>query len=99
MFDIATSNSKKVIITSDDLHDESFDSILKDMVENNKHSNYDVISARGLAIKEGLKLIGEKDILLILGKGHEEYIIVKDKKIPFNDRKEVEKIINEQINI
>ena len=34
-------------------------------------------------------LLKDNDILLILGKGHEEFIIFKDKKIPFNDKKEV----------
>ena len=32
-------------------------------------------------------------VLLILGKGHEEVMIVKDKKIPFNDHKVVEEIL------
>ncbi len=40
----------------------------------------------------------EKDIVAILGKGNEKYIIVKDEKIPFNDIEEVKKclgVINE----
>ena len=93
MMDIATKNSDYVIVTSDDLHDESFKQIIDDMLENNTMNNYTIIEDRGLAIKKGISYLTENDILLILGKGHEDSIIVKDKKIPFNDKIEVEKYI------
>ena len=96
MMEIATTNSEKVIVTSDDLHDEDFNHIIDDMLKNNKNNNYEIIMDRGLAIKRGMSLLEENDLLLILGKGHEEVIIVKDKKIPFNDKNEVEKIIEEE---
>ena len=95
MMDLATTNSNYVIVTSDDLHNEQFDHIVKDMLENITKNNYEVIENRGLAIRKGISLLKEKDMLLILGKGHEEVIIVKDKRIPFNDKQEVEKYINE----
>ena len=99
MMDLATSYSKRVIITSDDLHNEDFNNILSDMLLNNNRTNFEVIENRGKAIEKGISLLKDNDILLILGKGHEEFIIVKDKKIPFNDRKEVEKLLNIYINI
>ena len=34
-------------------------------------------------------ILNKKDILFILGKGHEKYMIIKDKKIPFNEKKTV----------
>ena len=77
------------------MHDEEFDDIVKDMLENNTNNNYEVIENRGLAIKKAVSLLKEKDILLILGKGHETSIIVKNENIPFNDREETEKIIKE----
>ena len=95
MMNLATTNSNYSIITSDDLHDEEFDDIVKDMLENNTNNNYEVIENRGLAIKKAISLLKEKDILLILGKGHETSIIVKNENIPFNDREETEKIIKE----
>ena len=93
MMDIACVNSKLAIITSDDLHNEEFDSILKDMLNGNSKTNYEVIEDRKKAIEKGISLLSENDILLILGKGHEESIIVKDEKIPFNDKKIVENIL------
>ena len=97
MMSIATNNSKEVIITSDDLHDEEFSDILKDMLDNNKNNNYIVEPSRSKAIEKGIKLLKSNDILLVLGKGHEEFIIVKDKKIPFNDKKIIENLIKEPI--
>ena len=40
-------------------------------------NNYTIIEDRGLAIKKGISYLNDKDILLILGKGHEESIIIK----------------------
>ena len=45
---------------------------------------------RKQAIIKGIKLLTTNDCLLILGKGHEEVMIVKDnKRIPFNDKNTV----------
>ena len=99
MMDIACTNSKVAIITSDDLHDEEFNHILDDILENNNKNNYMVIEDRGKAIEKGIDMLNNKDILLILGKGHEESIIVKDRKIPFNDKNVVESIIKKNVKI
>ena len=99
MMELATTNSKKVIVTSDDLHNENFNQILEDMLEKNKNNNYEVIPDRGKAIEKGIQLLEDKDILLILGKGHEEFIVVKDKRIPFNDKEQVKKILEEPVNV
>ena len=95
MMNLACNYSKFVIVTSDDLHAEEFDHIVKDMLDGNKHTNYEVIENRGKAIRKGISLLKNNDMLLILGKGHEEYIILKDKKIPFNDLCEVNKVLDE----
>ena len=94
MMTLATNNSKHVIFTSDDLHNEDFNRIVSDAIEGIENTNFEVIMNRGKAIEKGISLLKENDILLVLGKGHEEFIIMKDKKIPFNDKKLIEKIIN-----
>lgn len=95
MLNLALKNSKYTIITSDDLHDEDFNHIVSDMVEGHINNNYEICECRGKAIRMGISYLEDNDMLLILGKGHEEFIIVKDKKIPFNDYKEVNKILDE----
>ncbi len=99
MMNIACSNSKQVIVTSDDLHNEDFNHILSDMLENNNHKNYIVIEDRKKSIEKGISLLKNNDILLILGKGHEEFIIIGNKKIPSNDKAIVEKIINKNVKV
>ena len=99
MMDLATTNSDYVVYTSDDLHNEDFNRIVEDSIKGIKKNNYEIIMNRGKAIEKAINLLKEKDILLILGKGHEEFIIVRDKKIPFNDKKYVESILKEFINI
>lgn len=50
---------------------------------------------RRKAIRNGLKAAGPNDIILIAGKGHEDYQIIGTKKIHFDDREEVTKVLAE----
>ena len=86
-------NSKYFIITNDDPHYEDPAQIVDDMIKDLDLDNYEVCLDREEAIIKGIKLLKENDVLFILGKGHEENIIVRDKKIPFNDRKVVEEYL------
>ena len=97
MMDLSTQNSFYTIITSDDLHNEDFNQIVSDMIKGNTKNNYEIIKDRAKAIEKGISLLKDKDILLILGKGHEEFIIVGNNKIPFNDKEQVEKIISKKV--
>lgn len=99
MMDLATSNSRYVIFTSDDLHDEDFNQIVSDATKDINKTNFEVIMDRGKAIEKAISLLKDKDILLILGKGHEEFIIIKDKKIPFNDKNYVESLLKQYIKM
>lgn len=83
------------IITNDDPHFEDPKQIVDDMTKDTSLSNYEVCLDRETAIIKGIQLLNEEDVLFILGKGHEEYMLVRDDKIPFNDRKVVEKYLNE----
>lgn len=93
MMEIATRLAKYAVITIDDPHTEAPMDIVNDMLENNKNNNYEVILDRGKAIEKGISLLNDNDTLLILGKGHEEFIIIGKEKIPFNDKKKVEEIL------
>lgn len=93
MTNYALKNAKKIIITNDDPHTEDVKQIVSDMLENNTLTNYEICLDRSKAIKKGIELLEKDDILLILGKGHEEYMIIGKDKIPFNDMNEVKKYI------
>ena len=93
MMQLALENSSYVYVTSDDLHEESFNDIASDMTKNVVSDKYEVIKNRGKAIMEAIKKLSIADTLLILGKGHEQFIIVGNKKIPFNDHAKVVEIL------
>lgn len=88
--------SKRVIITNDDPHFEDPKQIVEDMINGVDNRNFEIILDRREAIKKGISLLKEYDALLILGKGHEEFMIIKDKKVPFKDSIVVEELIKEK---
>ena len=81
------------IITCDDLYDESFDSIVSDMLNGVNFNNYCVCYDRGEAIFKGVSMLRHNDILLVLGKGHESVIKIGSERIPFNDGECIRNII------
>lgn len=87
--EIATKNSDYVIFTSDNPRDENPEDILKDITDKLDNNNYEIESNREIAIKKAIQLLEKNDILILLGKGHEKYQIIKDKKIFFDDKKVV----------
>lgn len=76
------------IITSDNPRYEDPDEIIKDIivgVEKVK-GDYIAITNRREAIEYALRNAKAKDTILLAGKGHETYTIIKDKVIPFNEK-------------
>ncbi len=90
--------ASKVFFTSDNNRNESFTSIYSDALKGNNHSGVEIIEDRQDALKSALKYLNNKNILVILGKGHENFMEVQGKKIPFNDKDCVLKILNNEIN-
>lgn len=83
------------IITSDNPRTEDPERIIEDVEEGmeNIKSNYEKIVDRKKAIEKGLKLLREDDLLIIAGKGHEDYQIIGKEKIHFDDREVVKEIL------
>lgn len=85
---VAEKLSDVVIITSDNPRFENPDNIIRDILKGIKREkNIFVEPDRKKAIKFAIKIAEKKDIVLLLGKGHEKYQIIKDKKIKFSDEK------------
>jgi UDP-N-acetylmuramoyl-L-alanyl-D-glutamate--2,6-diaminopimelate ligase len=83
---VATKLSDYVIITSDNPRDENPKTIISEIKKGINTKNYEVIVNREKAIKRVMRLAKPLDIVLIAGKGHEEYQIVGNKKIHFSDK-------------
>ena len=86
MGEVAVQNSDHVIFTSDNPRYEDPDDIINDMISGLDKDNYEIESNRENAIKKGIQLLGKNDILILLGKGHEKYQIIKDERIFFDDK-------------
>ncbi len=75
------------IFTSDNPRTEDPEQILREMEEGVEAGNkYLKIADRHEAIKTAVMLAEPRDIILLAGKGHEEYQIVGTEKLPFNDK-------------
>lgn len=86
MGDISTKLSDYVVFTSDNPRFENPKSILKDITCKLDKKNYKIIVNRKKAIRKSIQMLSKNDILLLLGKGHEDYQIIKGKKVPFSDK-------------
>lgn len=77
-----------VIVTSDNPRTEDPQAILDGILEGMKSGagRYEVIPDRREAIRAGVDMLGEGDLFLIAGKGHETYQIIGREKRPFDDR-------------
>ncbi len=82
---IATELSDFCVITSDNPRSEKPGDILRDIRRGIKKTNYILIPDRRAAIKKSLSLARPGDILVLAGKGHENYQILKGKSIHFDD--------------
>lgn len=90
MAEIACKLSDRVIFTSDNPRDEDPASIIEEMKVGVRASDFRkmlTIIDRKEAIKTSLALAKENDIILIAGKGHEEYQEIKGVKKDFSDKK------------
>ena len=85
----ACENSDFVYMTSDNPRGESPADIIEDMICGIKYNNYTVMIDRRDAIIEAISNLKSMEILLILGKGHENYQEIAGIKMPFNDKQVV----------
>ena len=90
MGSIASNKSDYVIFTNDNPRTEDPEKIMKDILKGVDNKNYEVILDRKQAINRGLSMLKKDDVLLILGKGHEDYQIIGHEKRHFSDLEEVE---------
>ncbi len=91
---IAADKSDYVVFTSDNPRTEDPQAIMDDILVGVKTNNYEVELDRRKAIVIALNKIEKNDVVLILGKGHEDYQIIGHEKHHLDDAEEVQKYIN-----
>lgn len=92
---IAEKIADKIIITSDNPRSEDPQQIITDIIAGLKNVNPETVIVepdRGHAIALLKTIAGNNDVVVIAGKGHENYQILKDRTIHFDDREEARKV-------
>ena len=90
--------SDQVILTSDNPRFEEPDAIIQDMVAGLTKADLErtlCITDRAQAIKTATMLAKRGDVILVAGKGHEDYQEVKGVKHHFDDREQLRKLFHQ----
>ena len=94
MGEIADKLADVVFITDDNPRDEDPEKIRNEIFQACKKA-YN-ISGRENAIKKAFNMLGENDVLILAGKGHEKFMIIKEKEIPFDEKKIIRECIGNE---
>ena len=87
MGEIVNKLCKKIIVTDDNPRDENPKQITKQIFKYIDKGQ--IINNRRLAIKKGIRNTKHNEVLLIAGKGHENYQIINGKNIHLSDYEEI----------
>jgi UDP-N-acetylmuramoyl-L-alanyl-D-glutamate--2,6-diaminopimelate ligase len=93
---IAVDMADFVIITSDNSRSERTEDIIEDILSgivDRDGAAYTVIESRKAAIEYAIKNARRGDVILLAGKGHEEYEIDENGKCPFSERDLVKEFV------
>ena len=82
---VVLEKSDYVIFTMDDPRFEDPNQIIDDLVSSSDKTNYERIIDRNKAIYKALDMAQDKDIILIAGKGRDDYMAIDDKYLPYCD--------------
>jgi UDP-N-acetylmuramoyl-L-alanyl-D-glutamate--2,6-diaminopimelate ligase len=94
---VASELSDYAIITSDNPRSEDPMRIIEDIKKGIKKDNFCVIPERIEAIRKSLSMAAQGDIVLVAGKGHEDYQIIGNKTLRFDDREAVKECLKSLI--
>jgi UDP-N-acetylmuramoyl-L-alanyl-D-glutamate--2,6-diaminopimelate ligase len=89
MGEIGARLSDIAVITSDNPRDEEPMDIIKDILDGIPTDNYEVVENRKEAIKMAIDTARDGDVIVIAGKGHEDYQIFKNNTVIHFDEREV----------
>jgi UDP-N-acetylmuramoyl-L-alanyl-D-glutamate--2,6-diaminopimelate ligase len=81
----AVEGSDWCVVTSDNPRSEDPEAICREVTSAMKPHSYEVVLERRAAIRRAVAMAQPGDIVLIAGKGHEDYQEFSDRKVPFDD--------------
>ena len=90
---IAEMYSDEVYLTSDNPRSEDPEQIINDIMTGMSSHNFHRIVERPEAVAQAFEELREHEVLLLAGKGHENYILKHGIKHPYSDIDQVEKFL------
>ena len=98
MAEIAAELADSVVVTSDNPRTEDPQQILDDVVQGiPSGTDLAVTLDRAEAIAASIQNAGSRDLVLIAGKGHEDYQILGTEKVHFDDREQALKALQDKM--
>lgn len=94
MGSIASEYADRLIITDDNPRTEDPNNIINDIMAGVKKNKYTIINSRKDAIRYAIEQADNNDVILIAGKGHEDYQIYGNTKHDYNEREFVQYLTN-----
>jgi len=97
MGEVSGKISDFTIVTTDNPRTEKPEDIIKEIEAgiSKTKGKFKIVVDRKEAIREAIKMMNKKDMLVIAGKGHEKYQEVGKEKIPFDEREIIKEILRE----
>lgn len=101
MGEAAAIHSDICIITSDNPRSEVPSSIIRDIVPGVQKisSDFHVVENRRQAIEKAIRMAQTGDTVIIAGKGHEDYQLIGDEVLHFDDREEAREVLRSLKNV
>lgn len=86
----------EIYVTSDNPRSESPSVIIQDILKGIQQKPFQAIVERPTAVRKAFNELKQNEVLLLAGKGHEDYILINGVKHPYSDISEVEEFLSEK---
>ena len=93
---IVLENSDHVIFTMDDPRNENVEEIIDQLISLRPDRSYEKIIDREQAIRHALEIAEPQDIVLIAGKGIDNYMAINNEYLPYSDLEVIQNFFNKQ---
>lgn len=91
---IATTYADHVVFTSEDPRTENPLNIINEIVSNVQTNNYEIIIKREEAIYKAITMAKNNDIIIVTGKGNDDYFEINNQKLQYSDSLVIKEILN-----